>query len=97
MSRKRAATGDEAAADVDALYQLSLPEFTAARNALASRLKKSGRSEEAEAVKGLQKPPISAWTVNQLFWKHRSGVRQTAGRRTAVSHRAGGAIEWPVD
>ena len=72
MSRKRAATGDEAAADVDALYQLSLPEFTAARNALASRLKKSGRSEEAEAVKGLQKPPISAWTVNQLFWKHRS-------------------------
>jgi DNA repair exonuclease SbcCD ATPase subunit len=71
VSRKRAATGDEAAADVDALYQLSLPEFTAARNALASRLKKSGRSEEADAVKGLQKPPISAWTVNQLFWKHR--------------------------
>ena len=30
-----------------------------------------GAAKEAEAVKGLQKPPISAWTVNQLFWKHR--------------------------
>ena len=58
--------------DIDALFQLSLPEFTAARNALASRLKKGGQAEQAEVVKALQKPPISAWTVNQLFWKHRA-------------------------
>jgi hypothetical protein len=72
VSKKRAATEDDSAGDIDALFQLALPDFTAARNALASRLKKAGRRDEAEAVKGLQKPPISAWTVNQLFWKHRA-------------------------
>jgi hypothetical protein len=62
----------EGAIDVDGLFQLPLTEFTAARNALASRLKKAGRAEEADAIKGLQKPPLSAWTVNQLFWKQRA-------------------------
>ena len=71
MSRRRAETEAESASHVDGLFQLPLAEFTAARNALASRLKKNGHPEEAEAVKGLQKPPISAWTVNQLFWKQR--------------------------
>jgi hypothetical protein len=72
--------------DVDALFRLPLAEFTAARNALASKLKKAGRGEvggEADLVKALVKPSISAWTVNQLYWKHRdafdrlieSGVR----------------------
>jgi hypothetical protein len=71
VSKKRAATADDRAGDIDALFQLALPDFTAARNALASRLKKAGHPDQAEAVKGLQKPPLSAWTVNQLFWKHR--------------------------
>jgi hypothetical protein len=58
--------------DLDSLFMLPLTEFTAARNALASQLKKSGRSNEAEFVKTLAKPPISAWTVNQLYWRHRN-------------------------
>jgi hypothetical protein len=58
--------------DVDALFQLPLGEFTAARNALAARLKKSGRADDAERIKGLPKPSISAWAANQLFWKHRA-------------------------
>jgi hypothetical protein len=57
-------------AEIDSLFQLPLTEFTAARNALAGRLKKAGRTEDAERVKGIQKPPASAWTVNQLFWRH---------------------------
>jgi len=60
--------------DVDALYRLPLAEFTAARNALAARLKKAGRRDEkaeADRVKALVKPSISAWAVNQLYWKHR--------------------------
>lgn len=57
--------------DIDGLFQLSPGEFTAARNALASRLKKSGHAEEAEQVKTIPKPSISAWTVNQLFWRNR--------------------------
>jgi hypothetical protein len=57
--------------DIDALFRLPLSEFTSARNALAARLKKTGRGQEAERVKALGKPPVSAWAVNQLYWKHR--------------------------
>jgi hypothetical protein len=57
--------------DVDALFRLPLAEFTGARNALAARLKKSGRGDEAVRVKALAKPPVSAWAVNQLYWNHR--------------------------
>jgi hypothetical protein len=56
--------------EIDALFQLPLTEFTSARNALAARLKKGGHPEEAERVKSIQKPPASAWTVNQLYWRH---------------------------
>lgn len=57
---------------IDALYKLPLPEFTAARNALASRLKKGGHADEAERVKAIVKPSVPAWAVNQLYWKHRN-------------------------
>jgi hypothetical protein len=56
---------------IDSLFQLPLGEFTAARNALAAKLKKAGRAEESSRVKTLGKPSIAAWTVNQLFWRHR--------------------------
>lgn len=55
-------------ADIDALFQGSLAEFTAARNALAKRLKGEGRTLDAERVKALAKPPAPAWAVNQLYW-----------------------------
>ena len=57
--------------DVDSLFELPLSEFTAARNALATRLKKGGNAAEANRVKSLAKPSVAAWAVNQLFWKHR--------------------------
>lgn len=60
--------------ELDNLFQLPLTEFTASRNALATRLKKEGRAEEAERVKGIQKPPASAWTVNQLYWRQRKDL-----------------------
>ena len=60
-----------ASLSVDALFQLPLGEFTAARNTLAAQLKKSGRADEAARIKTLAKPSISAWAVNQLFWRHR--------------------------
>jgi hypothetical protein len=72
VSRKRAATEDADVGEVDSLFQLPLAEFTAGRNALATRLKKNGHAEQADAVKALQKPPVSAWAVNQLYWKHRA-------------------------
>jgi hypothetical protein len=60
--------------EIDALFQLPLDEFTAARNALAAKLKKAGRDEEAAQVQGLAKPPIPAWVVNQLYWRHRKAL-----------------------
>ncbi len=57
--------------DLDALFKLPLTEFTAARNTLAGQLKKGGRGGEADLVKALVKPSVTAWAVNQLYWKHR--------------------------
>ena len=53
--------------EIDKLYQLPLDEFTAARNALAK-----GAGGAAGDVKGLQKPPVAAWAVNQLYWHRRA-------------------------
>ena len=69
--------------DIDVLFQGSLAEFTAARNALAARLKKAGNPEGANHVKALTKPSAPAWAVNQLFWKHRIALDRLldAGQR----------------
>jgi len=58
--------------DLDSLFRLPLAEFTAARNALAMRLTKSGQKDAAARVRALSKPPVSAWVVNQLYWRERS-------------------------
>lgn len=57
--------------DIEALYKLPLTEFTASRNALAGRLKKAGRVDDADRVKALTKPSGPAWAVNQLYWQQR--------------------------
>ncbi|HEX6717823.1 MAG TPA: hypothetical protein VF088_11970 [Pyrinomonadaceae bacterium] len=62
--------------DIDALFRLPLAEFTSARNSLAARLKQDGRRNDAERVKLLAKPSISAWAVNQLYWNHRGAFDQ---------------------
>ena len=69
--------------DVDELFKLPLAEFTGARNALAARLKQSGRANDASLVKTLAKPSVSAWTVNQLYWNHRDAFDRllAAGQR----------------
>ena len=71
---KRESTGSEAKSkledDIDALFRLPLAEFTSARNTLAARLKQDGRHNDADRIKLLAKPSISAWTVNQLYWMH---------------------------
>lgn len=52
--------------DVEALYQLPLAEFTAARNELAKNAGKAGAG-----IKSLEKPSVPAWGVNQLYWRER--------------------------
>jgi hypothetical protein len=70
-------------AQIGRLYALPLAEFTAERNALATRLKKEGDRDAAERVKGLAKPSASAWAVNVLFRdeKERMDALLAAGER----------------
>ena len=73
MASKRAPSIDT---EIDALFQLPLADFTGARNALASRLKKEGKALDAERVKALAKPPAPAWAVNQLYWQDPDAIEQ---------------------
>ncbi|HYV14092.1 MAG TPA: hypothetical protein VE980_24510 [Pyrinomonadaceae bacterium] len=69
--------------DIDALFRLPLAEFTGERNTLAARLKKEGRRDDADRVKLLAKPSVSAWAVNQLYWDHREAFNDlmASGKR----------------
>lgn len=75
--------GSDIAAEIDALFQLSLAEFTGARNALAKRLKSEGWTLDAERVKALAKPAAPAWAVNQLHWQDPKAIERllTLGER----------------
>lgn len=68
--------GADIGAEIDALFQLSLAEFTDARNALAKHLKNEGRTLDAERVKVLTKPPAPAWAVNQLYWQDPKAIER---------------------
>src|SRR3954471_18709132 len=60
---------------IDRLYQVPLGEFVSARNALA---KESGT--DAAAIRALQKPSLSAWAVNLLYWRRRDIYDDLIGR-----------------
>jgi len=61
--------------DVDALYFLPLTEFTAARDALAKALKKSGQADEAQRVKALSKRSIKVSALSGRLTSSRKGDR----------------------
>ena len=52
--------------ELDRLYGLPLEEFTALRDDLSKRVRAAGLREQADEIKALRKPPVSAWAVNQL-------------------------------
>ncbi len=72
-------------AEIDRLYQLPPDAFTAARNALA---KTAGPG--AAEIRGLVKPPIAAWAVNQIYWKRRDVYDALIEAATALrrTHKA---------
>jgi hypothetical protein len=90
--------------DVEALFRLSLNEFTSARNALADRVKETGRAEVSARIRALAKPPLSAWVVNQLYWRHRdvfdrliaAGARLRRAQASQLRGR-GGDLREPLD
>ena len=83
MTRK-----DHLEEDIDSLFGLPIAQFTAARNVLVARLRKDGRADDADRVKSLAKPSISAWAVNQLYWKHREAFDTliAAGKQLRTAH-----------
>jgi len=80
-------------AEIDTLFQLPLAEFTQARNALASRLKKDGRADDAARVKALAKATATAWAVNQLYWSDRRDVEHLLALSAKVRKAHTGAPE----
>jgi hypothetical protein len=66
--------------DIDALYQALPGEFTASRNALAKTL----TGDTAREVRGLKKPTVVPWAVNQVFWKARSIYGKVMERGSAL-------------
>jgi len=60
--------------EVEALYGLPLDEFIKARDALAKARSKEQGKEAGAAVKGLRKPSVVAWALNQLARQHPDDV-----------------------
>lgn len=60
--------------ELDRLYTLEPDSFVAQRERLARGLRKAGQREEAEQVKRLRKPTLSAWTINQLARQERREI-----------------------
>ena len=54
-------------AELERLYALPPPAFTAARNQLAVRLRQEGRRDAAATVKALPRPTPSSWAVSRLM------------------------------
>jgi hypothetical protein len=83
--------------ELDQLYALDPGEFVAERDRLARELRDGGRREEAEQVKSLRKPTVSAATINQLSRRERREIDLLldAGHRLREAQRRSLAGEDP--
>jgi hypothetical protein len=83
----------------DELFGLPPEEFVAARDELARRLRREGHAEAAKWVKGLRRPSLSAWAVNQLARGQGRGLEGllAAGERLRAAHQAALAGEGAAE
>jgi hypothetical protein len=65
---------DSLDSELDRLYALEPGAFVSERDRIARELREAGRHEDAEQVKGLRKPTVSAWAINQLARQERREV-----------------------
>jgi hypothetical protein len=63
-------------AEIDRLYALPLDQFVAARDELARALRRADRRPDADRVKGLRKPTVGAWALNQAVRTRRDDLRE---------------------
>ena len=75
--------------ELDELFALPPSEFTAARDALAKRLRAEGRAEDAAQAKKLRRPTMPAWAINQIARRHSEALAQLieAGGVVAAAQR----------
>jgi hypothetical protein len=75
--------------EIDELYATDPDGFTAARDAIAKRLKADGDDAASKRVKALRKPVRSAWAVNRLVREERASVQQLidAGQHLRTAQR----------
>jgi hypothetical protein len=57
-------------ADLGQLFATAPEQFVAARDNLVAKLKASGSTKAASAIKGLPKPTLVVWVINQLGRSH---------------------------
>jgi hypothetical protein len=83
------AVPDDRDKQIDQLYSAPLNEFVERRNELARSIRKDGDRLAADEVKGLRKPTLPAWTVNQLARREKMRLRGllTAGERLRKAHQ----------
>jgi hypothetical protein len=76
--------------ELDDLFGVPLDDFTARRNELAARLKSAGQPEAAEQVRGLRKPSVPVWAVNQVARRDPEAMTRVveAGRRLRQAQEA---------
>ncbi len=68
---------------IQTLFQAPHGEYAAERKRLQGELKAAGDKAGATKLGKLTRPPLSAWTVNQLWWNARDEfdvLLETAGR-----------------
>jgi hypothetical protein len=75
--------------EIGRLYGLPPEEFIAARDQLRRRLRQEGDREGAERVRGLRRPTVAAWAVNQVARDRPELVQalQAAGDRLRQAQR----------
>jgi hypothetical protein len=74
--------------EADDLYGLPLGEFTAARDALAKRLRGEKRREDADFVKGLTRPSVAAGAINLAVREHGADELLAASEELRAAHGA---------
>jgi hypothetical protein len=82
------------------LFALPPEEFTAARDELARSLRAAGEADEAKRVRGLRRPTVPAWAVNQLARQHpqeleellETGAQLRLAQRRALSGSKGAGL-----
>lgn len=78
--------------EVDALYEVEPGAFVAARDALARELRGRGEKERAAEVKGLRRPSVAAWALNQIARRRADDVAALVAAGQAVQEAQARAV-----